>query len=91
LIYGHSPASKEWRFTYNKTNTNSQVMIVCVGLTAYAYIKFILAPVFYNTCLTLAGAPNYIGEGACYLIYPNASNDPPPGWENASEYIVNVY
>jgi hypothetical protein len=75
---------------YN-VNNPTELALGYFGASDAASIKFVLAPLFLNAYYTLAGAPNYIGEGACYLIYPNASNDPPPGWENAPEYIVNVY
>jgi len=54
-------------------------------------IKFVFAPLFVNTYFTFRNRPNHIAVGACYLVYPNALNDPPPGWEGAPEYIVNVY
>lgn len=56
-----------------------------------ASLKLIFAPIYINSYFTFRNRANHIETGACYLIYPNALNDPPPGWEGAPEYITNVY
>ncbi len=56
-----------------------------------ASLKFIFTPFFVNGYITLANAGQYIGEGACYLTYAPAVTNPPPGWETAPQYIINIY
>lgn len=54
--------------------------------------KFVFAPVFIDTYLTFVNTYLYISyDGICQDVYPNAIKDPPPGWENAPQYIVKVY
>lgn len=62
------------------------------GASDVGSFKFVFAPIFIDTYLTFANTYLYISyDGMCQDVYPNAIKNPPPGWENAPEYLVRVY
>lgn len=58
-----------------------------------ATLKFVIAPQFMNSYYTLAYAFRYVDpqQRACYEAYPNAMKYPPADWEDAPEYLIQVY
>jgi len=75
---------------YSLDNSN-ELVLGYFEASDVASIKFVFAPLYLNSYYTLRNRPNHISVGACYLVYPNALNDAPPGWDTAPEYIYNVY
>lgn len=58
-----------------------------------AALKIILAPIFIDSYYTLAYVQRHIYPelGNCWDVYPNAIQYEPPGWENVTPLIYNVY
>lgn len=56
-------------------------------------LKIILAPIFIDSYYTLAYVQRHIYPelGSCWDVYPNAIQYEPPGWENVTPLIYNVY
>jgi len=75
---------------YN-VNDSTDVGLGYFECSDVASFKFIFSPEFINAYNTLANTQFYIDQGACYLVYAPAVTNPPPGWETAPRYIVDIY
>lgn len=75
---------------YNTKDTSSYALGYFEASDCYSK-KIILQPLIINAYIILMNVEHYIGVGACYVIYPNATTDGPEGWETAPKLIYNVY
>ncbi|HVX49446.1 MAG TPA: DUF4249 domain-containing protein [Chitinophagaceae bacterium] len=75
---------------YN-VNDSTELALGYFEASDVSTIKLIFGPEYINAYYTLRNRKNHIDQGACYVIYPNAINEAPPGWEDAPLYIVPVY
>ncbi|HWB26844.1 MAG TPA: DUF4249 domain-containing protein [Chitinophagaceae bacterium] len=72
-------------------NDSTELALGYFEASDVASFKLVVAPSFINSYYTLRNFSLHVATGACYLVYPDAMTDAPTGWENAPEYIVNVY